>query len=273
MRCLPGTLGNTCFFYVRKWFTTSRKSFVWHLLAYFIFFLVLFIFVKVKWEKYTGIFYRRNIQRQGYYSAGLLPILHLCKAFLVQLFHSFAAQLCSCLVLSCLVEWMKLYGRTRKNFILYKSNRNNCLHITDCKNHHVSKWAGLPAGTSLFSSPFAGVKQLGVEVLHGFNFCLGSYWSGNVSICQSTKFWIYLKQQMFVFPFEYAFAKVLFSSFKKLFKIIRVWFSPTEYNCNYFKVLLVQVWNSSRISTISIPSAITASFVWVANIFSEHKTK
>lgn len=76
---------------------------------------------------------------------------------------------------------------------------------------------------------------------------------------------------MFIFHLEHACAKALFSSLKKLFKILKVWFSSTEYKWNSFKVLLVQVLNSSRISSISIPSATTASSERIVNIFSEKK--
>lgn len=43
-----------------------------------------------------------------------------------------------------------------------------------CKSHHSAKKVSWITCWNILC-PFAGVMQLGVEVLHGFNFCLGSY--------------------------------------------------------------------------------------------------
>lgn len=78
-------------------------------------------------------------------------------------------------------------------------------------------------------SLLAGEKQLTSWILHGFNFCLGSYCIWNCECFSKYQTWEILETaNVYVFPFEDQCAKFMFSSLKKLFKISRAWYSCSE---------------------------------------------
>lgn len=118
--------------------------------------------------------------------------------------------------------------------MLYECNKNNCLHITGCKSHHIVKWAWILVVIALvfLQAKSSWVCKFCMVLIFAWDHTI----SGTVSVSQSIKFWMYSKQQMFVFPFEHECATFLFSSLKKPFKLLRVWFSSAEDNCSSFRV-------------------------------------